>query len=600
MAVNRSSNVNTDSMYATIVQLNDRWTEETLPRQLNDAGSKYDGGVIDPACGIPLPNHNATPSVMAVWAASLVNPDSRYYRDAGLLESLDRASAYMLKQQHADGTISPGWTNYHSPPDTGFIVAGMAQFYRLLAAEAEAWEPLQPTAAKVRLFLERTVPAMLTGGCHTPNHRWVMTAALASLHELFPNAALLDRSEAWLAEGMDITEDGEWTERSNGIYNAVSDIMLYHTARLLKRPELLEPVRSNLRMMLYLVHPSGEIVTDYSGRQDFGKIHHLSNYFLIYRLMASHDNDPQFASMADYAARTLEQPGGVYNNEAVAYRLFPELRQDEIERAPLPEQYEFILNATYPAEQLLAQAQQAGHQFRIQHSRMHTEFGAPVVRYRDGETSITMMSETSSFFSLRHGKARLLGVQLSSSFSPGIVPMQRLIRTEQGTSSYRLYAEVDKGYNGTIPAELLPESSRSEMSPWYLLPHQHRPMTHSQTHRVQVDVQGVDHLTWQVRVSSDSPEDVFTQIAFIFGEEGQFVVEAGDKESVLQQAAPHAQFWKQGCVRYQVGEDRIELEAGAHEHTLTGVRDIQHPSGASSLLVNLITPFEHTFTLRLS
>ena len=52
--------------------------------------------------------------------------------------------------------------------------------------------------------------------------------------------------------------DGEWTERSNGIYNVVSDVMLIHAARLLKRPELLVPVRANLKMMTYLVHPDGK------------------------------------------------------------------------------------------------------------------------------------------------------------------------------------------------------------------------------------------------------------------------------------------------------------------------------------------------------
>ena len=120
---------------------------------------------------------------------------------------------------------------------------------------------------------------MLTGGCHTPNHRWVITAALALLYQIFEMPELVARADEWLAEGMDITADGEWTERSNGIYNHVSDIALYYTATLLGRPELLEYVRRNLRMMMYLVHPSGEVVTDYSGRQDFGQRSDLSDIF---------------------------------------------------------------------------------------------------------------------------------------------------------------------------------------------------------------------------------------------------------------------------------------------------------------------------------
>jgi hypothetical protein len=577
-------------VYAKIVAINDQWTEETMERQLDDPNSRYDGGVTDPVSGIPLPNHGVTPSVMAIWSASLINPDSRYYHDERLLGCLERASHYMLKQQHSDGTISPGWTNYHSPPDTGFIVVGMAQYYRLLAAHA--WEPIKTAAAPIRLFLERTVPAMLTGGCHTPNHRWVMTAALASLNELFPDEALVDRAEEWLAEGMDLTEDGEWTERSNGIYNAVSDIMLFHTARLLHRPELLEPARRNLHMMLYLVHPSGEIVTDYSGRQDFGKIHRLSNYFLIYRLMAWHDRDPLFAAMSDYAAASFGQPGSVYNNEAIAYQLFTELRSDDLPREPLPERYTKIINGSYPTENNLALAELAGHQFKISHSRMHTEFGAPLVRYRNDDTSITIMTKAASFFALRHGKIRLLGIKLSTSFTPGDVQMEQF--EAMNGCGYRLRAVMEKGYSGPIPRVLLPESAKEQVSPWYLLPHQNRPMTHPQKHTVEVEIVPVAEDGWDIRVHSEDMKDVFMQVCLIFGEEGQF--SGGDLEPI----GPYAQFWKDGAVTYTIDGDKLEISAGTHEHRLPGVRDFVHPSGCQTLLVNVMTPFDRTFELRLS
>lgn len=149
---------------------------------------------------------------------------------------------------------------------------------------------------------------MLTGGCHTPNHRWVLTAALAQLYDIFKRPELLERADEWLAEGLDITADGEWTERSNGIYNAVSNVALYHTARVLNRPELLDSVRLNLRMMVYLIHPSGEVVTDYSGRQDFGQTYDMATYYTIYRLMAAHDMDPIFAAMCDYAVAFHQTP----------------------------------------------------------------------------------------------------------------------------------------------------------------------------------------------------------------------------------------------------------------------------------------------------
>ena len=59
-----------------------------------------------------------------------------------------------------------------------------------------------------------------------------------------------------------------------------------------------------------------------------------------------------------------------------------------------------------------------GHHGHISYSRMHTDFGAPVARIRDGETSVTLMTEVPPFFALRHGKVRLLAVQLASYFNP--------------------------------------------------------------------------------------------------------------------------------------------------------------------------------------
>lgn len=75
---------------------------------------------------------------------------------------------------------------------------------------------------------------------------------------------------------------------------------------------------------------------------------------------------------------------------------------------------------------------EAGHHQHIYHSRLHIDFGAPVARYQQGDTSATLMTETSSFLSLRHGDARLLAVQAASYFSPGFVPMQELTAHETG------------------------------------------------------------------------------------------------------------------------------------------------------------------------
>lgn len=123
-------------MYSKIVAINDAWVKPGMDHQVLDADSRYYGGVTDDENGIAWPNHSVgTPAAMAIWAAALVNPDSAYYRNEDVLIRLELAAQYMLRVQHEDGSISPGWTNFHSPPDTAFVVVGYAQVYQLLVGD---------------------------------------------------------------------------------------------------------------------------------------------------------------------------------------------------------------------------------------------------------------------------------------------------------------------------------------------------------------------------------------------------------------------------------------------------------------------------------
>ncbi|PQP83963.1 hypothetical protein C0Q44_04870 [Paenibacillus sp. PCH8] len=576
-------------MYKQLVDSNDRAVERGISRQMLDPESRYYGGTIDPFTGVAWVNHTTgTPTDMCYWGAAISNPDSIYYRDEALLNRLLLATEYVLRQQHEDGSISPGWTNYHSPPDTAFVVVGYSQLYQLLMQQE--WEPLQPVLNNMRLFLERTIPTMLTGGCHTPNHRWVLCAALGFLHDIFGVEEAVQRAEQWLAEGMDITPDGEWTERSNGIYNAVSDIMLIHAARLLHRPELLEPVRLNLRMMVYLVHPTGEIVTDYSGRQDLGSIHDLSSYYLPYAILAKIDGDSIFAGMATWADSTLTDPGVCSVNALVRLLLEPDLQQTSGTKDALPENYEIMLNEHFVRDEYLGQMESAGHHGRITHSRMHTDFGAPVARIRKGETSVTVMTEVPPFFALRHGKVRLLAVQLASYFNPGYIPMQQMTKLPEG---YQLTGEQKKGYYGPIPTELLPESAASAISPWYLLPHQSRQLTHEQIFRVGAEVLQTE-TGWTMHLTGKEPEDMMMQLSFVFGSEGELTC-----EDAIETSDGHI-LWKSGTLRYACGEDWLEITGGELGHLAATVREANLPEKCKVVLVNFMTPFDKTIQISLS
>ncbi|WP_341281062.1 hypothetical protein [Paenibacillus sp. FSL H8-0537] len=586
-----------DSIYQRLVQLNDQLVTQSLGLQIKDSESRNVGGIIDSFTGLPHPSHVGTGAVIAKWTAALCSPESAFYRDKQLLASLELALQYMLNRQHSDGTITLGSTNYHSPPDTGFVVIGFAQLYELLEQQSVEYPAFEKAVSLLALFLKRATPAMLEGGCHTPNHRWILTAALGLLNKSFPDPALVARANAWLAEGIDITADGEWTERSNGIYNAVSDIALYHTALSLDRPELLESVRSNLRMMQYLVHPSGEVVTDYSGRQDYGQPSDMSGYFLPYRLMASYDRDPLFAALSDYAGPFFKQFFSVTDHPLIGYLLYPEQMDiSHLERAALSDRYVKIINGQHPIHEDLQEMKKQGHQLHITHSSAHTAFGAPLVRVRDGQTSATVMTSAPSFFSLRHGSASLLAVKVSTAFTPGVVSFDQF-QAEDG--HYKLGKRMYKGYNGPIPSHLLPKLEADGVTadaPWYLLPHGERERTHLQEHFIESELtQTADG--WDIRLHSDKlQEDVMTQLTFVFAKDGKL-----SGEGLEAIAGSSNYFLKQGSCRYETSDgSAIELTSGAFEHWMPSVRDDSHPAGCQSVIVNLLSPVDNRFSIRLS
>jgi len=364
--------------------------------------------------------------------------------------------------------------------------------------------------------------------------------------------------------------------------------MLIYAARTLNRPELLEPVRRNLEMMVYMIHPDGEVITDYSGRQDWGVRHKLSEYFLSYRIMAQMDRNPLFASMYDLAAANLSRLGPVNNHALLGWLMHPGGDLDSIPRAPLPQRFRKVFNADYPIERQLQRMQDAGHHDKIYHSSMHTPFGSPVMRIRDGAASATAMTRSASFFALRHGDARLLGISLLTLFTPGIVELEQFEETPAGC---RMSTSMKKGYYGPVPAGHLPASSREPISPWYLLPHHKRPFTHAQRHHVSVQIEQAGD-EWAIRLQSDERMDVITQAALLFDADAALEGEG------LQELSPGLLIWTGGPLRLTSGGWSLELSGGRHDHSAGLLRPLGAAHAAKTVLVNLLTPFGHDIRIR--
>lgn len=289
----------------------------------NDAKVKsiLDKAPIEPT--IRMRNFRPIASSIAVMAASISNSGSEYYKSKVLADKLNQAIDVLLKEQYPDGTLDAGG-NMQSPPDTAFILEYICPVATVLNQEKQ--KDLEILRDKLKKFIVNAGEAMITGGVHTPNHRWVICAALANINSLYPDARYIRRINEWLAEGIYINEDGDYSERS-GVYSAVIDKALITMAGLLHKPELLEIVSKNLTTYYYHTETNGDLITVNSKRQDQFMNLTVVKFYLQYRYMAIHTNNPMFAYMVNVIENLPSFTNDVLSDSLVFFMENEELRK---------------------------------------------------------------------------------------------------------------------------------------------------------------------------------------------------------------------------------------------------------------------------------
>ena len=356
---------------ASAVAMLDAQVEQLLARQVADPRAEGFGCYPD-EYGL---HHAGSASGLAhVFLAAFACPGSKFHLGRLMVQRANAAAEFLRKHQHDDGTIDLLTTNFHSTPDLGFVMHNVTAAVELarMAGAREAEAALAP-------FLRKGREALLLGGIHTPNHRWVVCQALAELHHLDPDPRCLRRIGQWLAEGIDIDEDGQYAERSTGIYNPVTNRALLVTALRAGKPELLDPVRRNLDSMLWLLHPDGEVVTEISIRQDQYTRATMERYWFPLRYLAIADGNGQWASLV----QQTEDRGA----SASDYLRFPELRRPLPAAQPLPDNYHRLMRSLRAA------------------------------RIRRGAWDATvLMNGNSRFLALRHGQCAIEGVRFAAAF----------------------------------------------------------------------------------------------------------------------------------------------------------------------------------------
>ena len=248
------------------------------------------------------PTHRQLMDRAKLFVAACLWPLSSRARDPRLIGAA-AGSIAELRRRQGTGGLFIGGDNVDSPPDSAFTVNDLCDTLHLLngSADAATITGASALAAELDVIADAVEPALLIGGVHTPNHRWEITAALARLHRRRPSEALAARAVEWLAEGIDVTADGVYSERSANYAAFVSNPSLTAIADVFEHAEARAAVIRNLESTLGLIHPDGTVETVHSRRQDQLSRFVLSPYLAMYRRYAIELGRGDFAWAAERA-----------------------------------------------------------------------------------------------------------------------------------------------------------------------------------------------------------------------------------------------------------------------------------------------------------
>ena len=529
-----------DELIRELVRANDNQVQEYLQRQERRSAHRWLGGMPNEH-GIYSPHEGAR--FISVLACAAASPESAHFRSPKLIEPLQLAARFLRTTQHEDGTIDLYSTNFHSPPDTAFALDTVCEAFAIL--KRAQWQPHDQLLADLGAFIVKGGAALVTGGIHTPNHRWVVAAALARIHSLFPDANYVTRINQWLAEQIDIDPDGQYTEKSTGNYSAIVNRCLLTVARLLDRPALQDAVRRNLEMTLYYVHPDGEVVTEASTRQDKYQRGSMAGYYYSYRYLALRDRNRQFAAMARQIA---------INSRSRLVSDLPAFLEDPTLQRRMPE----------------SQALPTNYAKLFRHSGL--------ARIRREAASATILATNSNVFSFHKGSAALEALRFAAAFFGKGQFVGEQLEIQDG--NYVLRQTLDGLYYQPL--------SKAELK------RQRDPMKRDRLTRVRSNVQKLEAVAtftetkgaFEVVIEINGTNDVPVAVELAFRHGGQL----NGVEAVPN--IGNAFLLRDGFGQYVHENQVIEFGPGRVEHTWTQLRGALPKWDGLSVYLTGFTPFK--------
>ena len=370
------------SHYNRVVKDTERRVQHALRTQNLDQNSPYYGAYVMPN-GVYMQKHALYQ--IASLAGAYLNRDTVYYHDEKILRSMLLGLDYVDSTQHENGLFDYITCNFFSAPDTAFCIGIILPALQYLLKQPEL--TADETLLKDRLakIIHKGGRGLLQGGFHTPNHRWAIAGLMAQCGKIFGEQDLIDGAQAYLLEGIDCNDDGEYSEKSAGNYNGVNNHAMMLLADALGDDSFEQHVIRNLRMMLTYWEPDDSIFTANSTRFDKDRLVYPDGYYFFYLYMGVKYDIPEFIAMANYAFQVVFEKNLLSPDLLLRLMLHPELKDYESDLCGTPTQYKAF----------------------------YEESG--IARVRRGNYSYTVMKDKSNFLYVHNGAIKL-AVKIGGSF----------------------------------------------------------------------------------------------------------------------------------------------------------------------------------------
>ena len=451
------------SHYKLLIEMGDRGIDALLSlnnQDMNPKSRSY-GGMIEENKGFAEPAHvvNMLNTLTCLYYNSL----SSHHNNAVLLERANLLAGYLLRSQHKDGTLDLLETNFHDASTLSFAIQVAAYTYRVIKKYSKCSDIENNLENTLYSFLKASAEGILNGGFHTPNHRWVITSALGLLYNILHDERLKNESMLYLQEGIDCDNEGEYTERSTGVYNVINNNSLIIIAEEFKMPKLYEYVNRNLNMMLSYIEPDYTMCTLNSRRQDYGLDVYPNIYYENYLQMAYKTQNPIFAWMADFTFNII------YNNSKTALMPYDTAGKGGTSHIIAKYMLDYGLEKYTP---------QKKEKPDFNCRKFYETSG--IVRLRHDNISLTLVKGRSPFLKFQHGAANI-HMRFAAAFFGTLGRFEPQEIKKLDNQAYRLSYHKQWGY-------IRPFNSPPATSIWDEMEHSKRENTKMQNYIVNIDI----------------------------------------------------------------------------------------------------------------